>query len=338
MSIETSKWLNTQTLIGFGHKAWHFKDADQGSEPNHYPHAIPAADVERRLFSWSAMPTELGYTVLSEDGVTSRTVPGHVGNVRSDNGDFVGMVSKKYAAHQYVDSLLGGAEKITGSGLGISSAGLLKGGAVGWVSVSLADTVLTPQGVEFLPYLMCYGSHDGSLPTGYKRVCTNVVCDNTMSMALGESKGADVRIRHTRNSQLAVENAQVALGLIVQAGDTFSAQVKELCELTVTDQQWSTFLKTVVPIAEDAKPGRSLTLAENKRGGLNALWVNDQRVTPWKGTAWGVVQAVNTYTHHVQTVRGASRGERNMLGTLDGSWDALDMNSLATLQNILQAA
>lgn len=338
MSRETLNWLNSNTLIGFGHKAWHFSQTEQGAEPNHYPHAIPAEDVTRRLFSWTAQPTELSYTHLGDEGVTTKTVPGHVANVRSDNGEFVGMVSKKYGAHQFDDSLRGGAEKITGSGLGISSAGLLKGGAVGWVSVSLADTVLTPQGVEFLPYLMCYGSHDGSLPTGYKRVCTNVVCDNTMSMALGEKKGADVRIRHTRHSQLAVENAQVALGLITATGDTFAAQVAELCEITVTNEQWSTFLKTIVPIEEGTKPGRSLTMAENKRGELNALWTNDRRVTPWKNTGWGVVQAVNTYTHHMQTVRGTTRGERNMLGTLDGSWDALDATSLSTLQQVLQSA
>ena len=48
MSAETSTWLNTQTLIGFtdqrGH-AWHYRADDQGDEPNHYPSAVPVADV-----------------------------------------------------------------------------------------------------------------------------------------------------------------------------------------------------------------------------------------------------------------------------------------------------
>lgn len=329
MSRESSEWLNTNVLVGFGHQAWHFNAAAQGVESNHYPAAIPAADVARRLFSWTAVPEK----IFTASGAA---IPGMVANVRSDNGQPLGVVSERYAVHQFADSLLGGVEKITGSGLGISSAGLLKGGAVGWVSVSLADTTVTAEGVEFLPYLMAYGSHDGSLVTGYKRVVTNVVCDNTMSMALGESAGgAGYRIRHTRNSAIRVESAQQALRLIVEAGDTFAAQVKALCERSVSDVEWAAFVEAHVPLPKDDKTAsRGLTLAWNKRDALRGLYRSDSRCAPWAGTAWGVVQTVNTYAHHVQTVKGTSRGERNMLNTLSGEWDTVDASTLATLARV----
>jgi hypothetical protein len=66
-----------------------------------------------------------------------------------------------------------------------------------------------------------------------------------------------------------------------------------------------------------------------KREQLHDLWHKDPRVTPWKGTAWGVVQAVNTWQTHVQTVRGAHRFERQMTNALDGSTgDALALAKL----------
>ena len=71
MSRETLTHLNTQTLIGYTSKrgqAWHYRADYQGAEPNHYEHAIPVADVRRRLFCWSPDPSS------PTPGPTSRPV------------------------------------------------------------------------------------------------------------------------------------------------------------------------------------------------------------------------------------------------------------------------
>ena len=57
MSKESLQWLNTNTLIGCTDKrgtAWHWRAQEQGDRSNHYPGAIPVADVQDRLFSWQA--------------------------------------------------------------------------------------------------------------------------------------------------------------------------------------------------------------------------------------------------------------------------------------------
>ena len=66
----------------------------------------------------------------------------------------------------------------------------------------------------------------------------------------------------------------------------------------------------------------------------------DPRVSPWTGTAHGVLQAVNTYDHYEGIVRGADRAERNSLKTLtDGYRDLdLDRTTLHTLNRVLQHA
>jgi hypothetical protein len=64
----------------------------------------------------------------------------------------------------------------------------------------------------------------------------------------------------------------------------------------VSKEQWLQFRDLIAPIAKDGKPllGRSLTNARNKVDTLNKLYNYDPRVAPWKDTAHGVLQAVNT--------------------------------------------
>lgn len=51
----------------------------------------------------------------------------------------------------------------------------------------------------------------------------------------------------------------------------------------------------------------------------------------WRGTAWGVVQAVNTYAHHEGIVRNADRAERNMMRAVNGRVDKLNAVTVEVL-------
>jgi hypothetical protein len=76
-------------------------------------------------------------------------------------------------------------------------------------------------------------------------------------------------------------------------------------------------------------------MAQNKREEMTRLWQHDDRVAPWAGTAWGVVQAVNTHAHHIQGVRGAERTERNQTLAVTGAFDKLDNDTMDTLKLVL---
>jgi hypothetical protein len=68
------------------------------------------------------------------------------------------------------------------------------------------------------------------------------------------------------------------------------------------------------------------------------LWRNDKRVAPWAGTAHGVIQMVNTWAHHDQTVRNATRAERNQLNTIGNEWENLDRETWSQLQQAMAGA
>lgn len=333
MSKESSNWLNNNTLIGFTEKrgkAWHYRESEQGKEPNHYPQAVPVDDVLRRLFHWKAEPTPI---FVQDKGGRYVEVPGRVAIVRNDTQAVLSAgLSDRYAPHQYREWLITNVANILDDELGIGSAGLLRGGAQAWVSVEVPENIKTPEGIEFRPNLIAATSFDGSIATTYKRVVTNTVCDNTMAAALGEA-GQEYRVRHTRHSAARIGDARSALAVVHSMGEDFAAQVKRLCEEEVSPKNFDKVLDRLIPMPE--KDGRSKTLAEHKREEIVKLYKTDERVTPWKGTAFGVLQAFNTYDHHVKTVRNAERAERNFANMLGGATEDADRGVVKVIEEVI---
>lgn len=353
MSKETLEHLNTNTLIGNtdhrGH-AWHYRAEHQGQDTNHYPGPIPVADVERRLFNWRAearplaveIPTTIDtMTHLGPDGLPHQwsVLADRQAITRSDTHDVLGIFTTAYVMHQYREWLLTTVANILDDDLSISSAGLLRDGAVAWVEVSVPESITTPEGVTFRPNLLATTSFDGSIATTFKRTITDTVCDNTRDLALAES-GQQYKVKHSRHSQARLGEARQALAMIHTLADDFAREVAQLCRTPVSPAQWATFLDSQVPgIARNGKPlqGAALTIARNKRAALERLYAHDDRVSPWAGTAQGVLKAVNTYEHHEGVVRGASRAERNMLRTVTGDFRDLDMHTWKQLCEVIAA-
>lgn len=331
MSTETAEWLNRNVLVGFTDKrgkAWHYKESAQGDEPNHYPGAIPVPDVLRRLFFWQAV--ELPVVVKAPIGDLVQEDRKAI--ARNDTYKVFGLFKSGYRPHQYCHWLLDNVANILDDSLAIGSSGLLKGGAVAWVSVEVPDNIVTPEGVEFRPNLFAGTSFDGTLATTYKRMVTNVVCDNTMAIGLGE-QGQLYKVKHSKYSDLKIADAREALGVVYSIADDFAAEVARLCQWEVTDAQWDDVLAALVPIDEDNR--RSVTVGDEKRGILNSLYRHDNRCEPWQGTAWGVVQTFNTYDQHYKQVRGDTiRVERNMSETLSGKVDEANAQVIAMLSTI----
>jgi phage/plasmid-like protein (TIGR03299 family) len=337
MSAETSQWLNTRTLIGFTEKrgnAWHYRAEHQGAEPNHYPEAVPVEDVVRRLFDFTVDPAPI-FVPGDEVGgeiVTYTEVPGKKAWRCSDNGDVLGIFTDGYQGHQYKPWLLDEVANLLDDDLGIGSAGLLRNRGQAWVAVEVPENIETPEGVVFRPHLVAATSFDGSLSTTYKRVVTNVVCDNTLAAALSE-KEQQVKVRHSRYSHLRLADAREALAIVHTLADDFAAEVARLCQWEVSERQWTQHLDLTVPVPEDE--GRSRTVAINKREQLTRLYKLDHRAAPWQGTAWGVLQAHNTWAHHLQTVRGqdglVGRGLRNQENAINGTVEQQDRKVLADL-------
>lgn len=339
MSQETMQWFDDNALIGFTEKrgdAWWRRYAtgkDSNGEDNHYPGAIPVEDVLRRLFDWTPdeMPLFIPGTGSMDGGYVE--IPNRKAIVRSDTQEVLGIFKSGYQGHPYPDWLIHNVADILGDGLGIGSACLLRGGARAFVQVEVPDTIETPEGVSFRPYIGACTSFDGSLATTYKRGCTIWVCDNTMAAGLAED-GGTYKVRHSRYSRVKLQEAKDALYIVHSTADDFTAQVSEWCNTDVSGSQFDAILSHLIPIPTDE--GRGKTRAENRHADIRTLYNSDARCAPWNGTKFGVVQTFNTYLQHVATQKGGvRRAERNFDNYVSGKIEEHDANVLAAIDTVL---
>ena len=76
----------------------------------------------------------------------------------------------------------------------------------------------------------------------------------------------------------------------------------------------------------------------DRRQRLNEMRELDERVAPWRGTAYGVIAAVNTYEHHIAAgskPSDRSRAERNAVRALNQRFDQIDIRNMKRLQEVL---
>ena len=356
MSQETSQWLNENVLIGCTSKrgnAWHYRadlqtpwsfELEDGTTDigvgNHYDGGIPLIHVKGRLFNWA--PETAPVFAEVEPG-KFEAIPNQKRVYPSDDPSHTFWLAKdSYQPHDYEDSLLNAVQDIVdtpGSDLVISSAGLLKQRAVAWVEVSVPDSITTPEGIVFRPNLLATTSLNGTVATTYKRTCTNTVCDNTMAIALAE-KGQTYKVKHSKYSNLKLADAREALAIIHTTADDIEAEFAELCRIDVTDSQFFAIVDEItMPGGKEPESKMGKTLTEKKKGELSQLWRNDNRVSPWANTGYGVVQAFNTWEQHFKgTRRGTTTAERNMLATINGDIEKGDREVYSTMMRVLDNA
>lgn len=383
MGMETSEWYNNFCLIGHTNergKAWHYMEAMQGDEPNHYPAGIPYDDVVRRLFDWKPMLTRTANLVpckrvettggkkvwepepqlwipkldsngnpLERDGrpinmpVTVVEVPDKRGLVRSDNYLELGHPGKGYKIHDYEQWLLKLLSNVIGDTLDIWSAILLRNGAQACVQVALPETAHDDStGMDFVPYIHAYTSLDSSLATTFAGQTLLIVCDNTMHAANQAARrtGRQYKAKHTSGSLSthSITKVQQALSLIHQTADSSMEYFHRLAAIKVPEKKWVEVMDIILPAGvpkEDS--AKTIKNRAAKRELLNSTYHSDPMANTWKGTALGVVQAINTYAHHYAPLRGNSRTQRNAAKLVDGEFarvDELSAKAVATVMDM----
>lgn len=348
--------LQRNTLIGMVSErgpAWHKRDdllrnADGTlAEGNHYDHFIPVEDVRRRLFGWMPQTLVVAYLkpcdvseadVIRKDGTPCKVIEtqaDRVGVLRDDNDYDMGIFKSGVQHSPYTVTLIREAERLTGTTLGISSAGLLAKGGRAWVEFSLPETLHDAKsGFSYRPNLLKADSMDGSLSMTTGRTINATVCDNTMSWNLLEAGKAGLLFKRKHTSGFGdLQDERDALGILEQTNDEFLSELHALIEREVTEKQVIEVLDIIMPVPTDE--GRGRTLAQNKRDQWMNVYTSDPMASPWKGTAFGVVQTHNTYDHWFTPVRGTGRSERNQWRAINGKRTETDREIVTALERVL---
>lgn len=311
---------------------------------------IPVAEVERQLFNWEAIsvptgnfiPTEpdsIGSVLIDGTYYMPKVTPGAQGFVRSDDHSELGRHGKGYRGHGYNEWLVQNVGNIVGDTISINSALTLKNGAQAVVEVALAEWMHdSDSGADFWPIILATTSFDGSIATTYSGAVRMAACDNMYQgmRAAAKAAGRQFKVRHTVNS-LSADNltgVRHALHIMEQAADGMSEFLHTLTPVKVTRGQWLKVMDIIEPQVFGASPV-AVTKSDNRRQALDAVYTSDPMAAPWNGTAFGVVQAINTYEHHHRNVRGTSRLERVYDRAIRDDFAKADGDTLSALASVL---
>lgn len=348
MSKETYKWLAENVKIGFVDEygpAWWKSMADALKLPgqSHFYGPVPDEAV-RKLLDVPLVTGEHLTRYVAPDGKKRTVVAGNRKDiVRADTGAVLGVFRQGYQIHGYDEWTRKTLDDIADTPLKTRSVGLLRGGAVAWHQAVLPDSYEVGSGngkFTFQPFILGATSADGSLASSHSTGAFSAVCDNTLSAAL-DAAASIIKTKHSKNSARKLGEIRDKLGLVLKAGDDFVQQAEDLMDVDVSEKDFALWLDEFTPVPEVVKtkgggPGRGVTMAETKREELTRLWTSDEKVAPWRGTAFGIMQMANTWTTWNRGVKGADGGriERNFDLLVSGTISEEDERALKALKSV----
>lgn len=246
--------------------------------------------IQKAGLNWEVKSEPL----FDQDG---KEIPGYFGNIRQDVRSCLGVVKGRYQVINNLD-LFDFFDTVVSQGEAVyETAGSLYGGKVVWMLCKLNQDMMV-RGDAIKNYAMLFTSHDGTKPLVAKLCNVRVVCQNTLSAAIGEATN-EIRIRHTKNYEAKASEAQKVLG-IAQAHSSLMARTLEKFALRKLDP------KAAEKFVESLFPGEG-TRVENTREEVIHLF------RAGKGnegkTVYDMLNGVTEYVDHSRSSR--VHGDKN---------------------------
>ena len=240
---------------------------------------------------------------------------------RSDTGAALGLVSDSYKVVQPAEVLELFREWAAAGGVTIESAGVLFGGKRYFATAKLSETMcIDGTQDKMVLYALFSTSADGSLASEVRLVTIRVVCNNTLSIALGTA--AAYRVTH--RSVFSIDTAKSVIEAANQEFGSFMTMARDLAKIKMErDVAEGMTVKLLMKASEEvaresAAFDKIMSLFNGAGKGSNFETAHD--------TAWGWLNAVTEYAdHHVR----ARTDENRKASALWGPGDALKQKALS---------
>lgn len=211
---------------------------------------------------------------------------------RSDTRSALSVVSSDFKVVQPKEVLEFFRDLVERHDMKLSTAGCLFGGKRFWALAELGKEFEVTSGDVVKGHLLLTTAVDGSLNTTAKFVSERVVCNNTLTIAMGEKNGNLVKVSH--RSKWDPDQVKMDLGLIDSSWYEFIANMKKLAETKISVKGAYDFYSDLLFPEEKAMSKLQVRKVEK----LMELFVNGQGAEMSRGSLWGVVNGVTElYTH-----------------------------------------
>lgn len=257
-------------------------------------------------------------------------IAGYKANVRSSDGKVLGIVTDKYKIVQNKEAFAF-TDELLGNGVKYETAGSLAGGQRTWMLAKMDTTKICGDDVE--PYLVFSNSHDGKGAVRVAMTPVRVVCQNTLTFALSSAKRTWA-VQHMGDISKKLEDAQNTIFNATNYLEAIKAESEKMTEIVVVPAQLTDFLEAMFPMSKDPSD-RQKNNVNYARDAFRALYENKEDLQKFKGTAYGVLQAVADYAPHFKSLRKTDTyAERNFMSIVDGGKTSIMDKACAYFQMV----
>lgn len=241
----------------------------------------------------------------------SEPVPNYKANVRDRDGTVLGIVTDRYKVVQNAEAFAW-TDDLIGGDVRYETAGSLKAGRKIWLLAKMPTAKVAGDDVE--PYLCFSNTHDGS---GAVKVCltpVRVVCNNTLNLALHTAKRSWA-MKHVGDMNGKLDEARRTLELAERYMLCLDAQALQLANVTVTDEKLEKILSELFPCDKEKDSQRKQNTVKAMKDEFMVCWFMPD-LAKFRGTGWGVVNAMADMVGH-------SQPRRNTQNYRENNWDRI---------------
>lgn len=231
--------------------------------------------------------------------VDKKKVDGYFANVRTSDDSVLGIVGNRYKiiqnkeAFDFTDSLLD-------EGVVYETAGSLRDGKTIWLLAKMPETKIL--GDKFDPYICFTNNHDGFGSIKAFMTPIRVVCNNTLNLALNNTK-TSWRATHSGNLSSKIDEARHTLRLANDYMSTIASEADTLAVEKFSDREYQNALNVMFPVPKNATERKVTNLEDEKATVTYCMMAPD--LANFKGTKWQFLQAVADYTTHHQNKKAS---------------------------------
>lgn len=241
----------------------------------------------------------LDFEVLQEPvfDVQGNPIKGYRVNRKSNDGKVLGMVTDRYKIVQNTDAFAF-TDGLIGRGCTYENAGSCNDWKTIWLQASLEPKQV--MGDWYHHYLIFKNSFDGK---GAVKVCVTpirVICQNTLNLAVKDAYRS-FSIRHTGDIEGKIKEADRTLKLSEDYFTEVNEDYVRLARIKISNEKIQKFWEELFPVSKDASE-RELRNAFYQREQLKRCY-NADDIANFRGTAFGVVNAVSDMVSHTEPLR-----------------------------------
>jgi phage/plasmid-like protein (TIGR03299 family) len=319
----------------------HMIDTTTGSAAIAYAGKTPWHGLGQALTAGADIPTwtreaGLAYSVL-ESPVLFQTAaatepqawPERKVLHRSDTGAALAVVSKGYNVVQPAEIMGFFSDLVALGGFQLETAGALSYGRRVWALASVGEAAPVVDGDLVKPYLLLGTSYDGTMATIAKFTAIRVVCNNTITAAVGGySNGQAVKgeaetekgylksaIRVLHSERFDADTVRLQLGIVANQFERFIVQSRQLAAETMSAAEADSFVAELlkpyhtgrIDITESRAYKRVLQLFNGAAIGSDIDGV--------AGSRWAMLNAVTELVDHERGRSDNTRLESAWFGT-----------------------